>query len=67
MPSSLATGAKPVAFGAFKYYKIAIRKGIAMQRLVELYANYGQVGFKFYLRVDGKLSLTDAIKVLVLS
>jgi HK97 family phage major capsid protein len=60
----LAAGAKPIAFGDFSYYWIADRQGRSFQRLNELYAVTGQIGFKASQRVDGKLILPEAIKVL---
>ncbi|MDP3059053.1 MAG: phage major capsid protein [bacterium] len=57
-------GAKSIAFGDFGYYWIADRQGRAFQRLNELFAVTGQVGFKATERVDGKLILAEAIKVL---
>jgi len=63
MPT-IAAGAKSVAFGDFKYYWIADRQGRTFKRLNELYAKNGQVGFIGSQRVDGKLTLTEAIKVL---
>jgi hypothetical protein len=46
------------------YYWIADRQGRIFQRLNELYANYGQVGFLATQRVDGKLTLAEAVQVL---
>ena len=63
MPT-MATAAKAVAFGDFKYYWIADRQGRSFKRLNELYAANGQVGFLGTQRVDGKLILPEAIKVL---
>ena len=60
----IAAGAKTIAFGDFDYYWIGDRKGITVQRLNERYADYGQVGFLAYKRLDGKLILPEAIKVL---
>ncbi len=60
----LSAGAKPIAFGDFSYYWIADRQGRSFQRLNELFAATGQVGFKAMQRVDGKLILPEAIKVL---
>lgn len=57
-------GAKTIAFGDFGYYWIADRQGRSLQRLNELYAPTGQVGFRATQRVDGKLILPEAIKVL---
>lgn len=56
--------AKTIAFGDFSYYWLADRQGRSFQRLNELYAATGQVGFRATQRVDGKLILTEAIKVL---
>ncbi len=64
MPT-IAAGAKTVAFGDFKYYWIADRQGRSFKRLGELYAPNGQVGFLGSQRVDGKLILPEAIKLLV--
>jgi len=60
----IAAGKKTVAFGDFKYYWIADREGRVFKRLNELYAANGQVGFMATQRVDGKLTLPEAIKVL---
>ena len=60
----IASGAKTVAFGDFKFYWIGDRQGITFRRLNELYAENGQVGFIASKRVDGKLILPEAIKVL---
>lgn len=61
---TLAAGAKTIAFGDLNYYWIADRQGRSFQRLNELYAATGQVGFRATQRVDGKLILSEAIKVL---
>ena len=63
MPTA-AAGAKTIAFGDFKYYWIADRQGRSFRRLNELYATTGQVGFIGSQRVDGKLILSEAVKVL---
>lgn len=60
----IAAAAKTIAFGDFSYYWVADRQGRAFQRLNELFAATGQVGFKATQRVDGKLILAEAIKVL---
>ena len=69
MPSYSVRGydlktAKTIAFGDFSYYWVADRQGRSFQRLNELYAATGQVGFKATQRVDGKLILNEAIKIL---
>lgn len=53
-----AVSAKSIMFGDLSRYYIVERLGISMQRLDELYAANGQVGFRFSMRHDGKL--TDA-------
>lgn len=58
---AMAADAKSIIFGDMSYYWIADRVGRTMQRLVELYAENGQVGFRMYQRVDGKLILPEAI------
>ena len=63
MPA-IAADAKTIAFGDFSYYWIADRQGRSFKRLNELYAATGQVGFLASQRVDGKLILPEAIKVL---
>lgn len=65
MPA-VAAGAKPIAFGDFKRYRILDRRGLYFQRLNELYATSGQVGFLAYRRYDGKLLDASAIKVLTM-
>ena len=63
MPT-VAAGAKSILFGDMSYYWIADREGRTFQRLNELYAPTGQVGFLSFERVDGKLILPEAAKVL---
>ena len=63
MPTAAAS-AKTIAFGDFKYYWIADRQGRTFKKLSELFAATGQVGFMGTQRVDGKLILPEAIKVL---
>ncbi|OJF16819.1 MAG: hypothetical protein A6D91_11010, partial [Bacillaceae bacterium G1] len=58
----IAAGAKSVAFGDFSRYRIMDRLGITIQRLDELYAETGQVGFRCTFRNDGKLLLSEAVK-----
>ena len=60
----LKAGQKPILFGDLKYYWIGDRKGITFKRLNERYADSGQVGFLATKRLDGKLILPEAIKVL---
>lgn len=62
-----AAGALPIAFGDFSNYWIADRMGRTVQRLNELYAGNGQVGFIATERVDGKVILNEGIKLLQMS
>jgi len=62
----IGAGTKPIVFGDYSYYWIADRQRIAMQRLVELYAASGQVGFRMFTRVDGRLVLPDAARAFVM-
>lgn len=61
---TLEAGARAVAFGDFSYYWIGDRQGITFRRLNERYADTGQVGFLCTKRLDAKLILPEAIKVL---
>jgi HK97 family phage major capsid protein len=61
---TLAASAKAIAFGDFSYYWLADRQGRVFKRLNELYAVTGQVGFVASQRVDGKLVLAEAVKIL---
>lgn len=60
----IAAGKKAILFGDFSHYWIADRQGRCFQRLNELYAANGQVGFRATQRVDGRLILPEAIKCL---
>jgi HK97 family phage major capsid protein len=64
MPT-IAASAKSVLFGDFSYYTIAERSQRTLVRLNELYAANGQVGFRSVERLDGKLTLAEAVKVYV--
>ena len=61
---TIAAGAKNIAFGDFSYYWIADRQGRIFKKLSELYAANDQTGFVATQRVDGKLILPEAVKVL---
>ena len=60
----IAAGAKVIMFGDLSFYWIGDRQGITFKRLNERYADLGQVGFLVSKRVDGKLVLPEAVKVL---
>ena len=61
---TVAAEALPIAFGDFSNYWIADRMGRSVQRLNELYAGNGQVGFLATERVDAKVILSEGIKLL---
>lgn len=61
---TIEAGAKTIAFGDYGYYWIADRQDRSFKRLNELYAATGQVGFLASQRVDGKLILPEAVKIL---
>ena len=60
----VAGGAFTVAFGDFKNYWIGDRAGRTVQRLNELYATNGQIGYVATERVDGKVILPEGIQLL---
>lgn len=61
---AVASGALTIAFGDFKNYWIGDRAGRTVQRLNELYATNGQIGYVATERVDGKVILPEAIQLL---
>lgn len=61
---TLAAGKTPIAFGDLSYYWIADRQKRSFKRLNELFAMSGQVGFLASERVDGRLVLKEAVKLL---
>jgi HK97 family phage major capsid protein len=63
LPASGAN-AKSMIVGDFgRGYLIRRVNGIYMQRQNELHSDSGQVGFRAYLRLDGKAQLADAMRV----
>lgn len=59
-----AAGAKSIVFGDLSHYWVIERQPLAIKRLKELYSLQGQIGFTAYERLDGKLILPEAVKVL---
>ena len=57
---------KVLLFGDFSYYWIADRQNRTLKRLNELYAVTDQVAFIGTQRVDGKLILPEAMKVMAM-
>lgn len=65
MPSGLVDNQYEVAYGDFKRgYLIGDRIQIEVQRLVEKYAEFGEIGFMFRKRFNGQVVLAEAIKLL---
>lgn len=64
---TIATGKKVIAFGDMSYYWIADFGGLSFQRLNERYADIGQIGFRWYKRMDANVMLAEAIKYLKLA
>jgi HK97 family phage major capsid protein len=60
----VAPGSIPVMFGDFRFFWIGDRGKRVIKRLVERYADRGQVAFITTERVDAKLVLPDAVKYL---
>ena len=59
------TAADVAIFGDFKSgYRILHRLGMTVQRLVELYAEDGLVGFKAHFRVGGSVIRPNALRIL---
>ena len=61
---TVEAGAYAIAFGDFKNYWIGDRMGRTTQRLNELYATNGQIGYVATERVDGKVILPEGIQLL---
>lgn len=63
MPN-IEAGAAPIAFGDFSYYWIIQRQPLTLKVLKELYILDGEIGITGYERLDGKLILQEAVKLL---
>ena len=61
---TLEAGKSAIAFGDYSYYNIGDRGTRSFQELRELFAGNGMVGYVAKERVDGKLVLPEAIKIL---
>lgn len=60
--SSPAGDNRPVIFGDMSKYVVRFVSALAVRRLVERYADYDQVGYLGFMRADGELLDTAAIK-----
>ena len=66
-PNLAAIGAnsKSAIVGNFKRgYTIRRTNGVFMQRQNELHSDNGQVGFRAYHRMDGRVALADALRII---
>ncbi len=64
----IGAGTYPIVVGDFaKGYKIRDRSGIAVQRLVERYAEYDQTGFLLKRRTGGQVTMAEAFSCLKVS
>ena len=61
---NIALGSKSAIFGDFSHFWIGDRGRRSIKRLSEKYADSGQVGFIVSERVDAKLVVPEAVKVL---
>jgi HK97 family phage major capsid protein len=62
--AAVGANAKSMIVGDFnRAYWIRRVNGIYMQRQNELHSDNGQVGFRAYLRMDGKVVLADALRI----
>lgn len=67
MASSISAGAKVLLFGDFSKYLVRRVGTMRMRRLDERYADYDQVGYVAFMRIDGDLIATGAIKHLIMA
>ncbi len=58
--ADIGAGAKFIVLGDFSFYQIADRGLMTIQRLNELYAGTGMVGFQVTVRLDAKATITEA-------
>lgn len=58
--ADLGAGNKFIVLGDFSFYQIADRGAMTIQRLDELYAGTGMVGFQVTVRLDAKVTIPEA-------
>ncbi len=63
--AAMTTGNKTVIFGDMNKYVVRRVRDFSLLRLAERYADYYQVGFLAFNRIDGELLDTAAVKVLI--
>lgn len=62
--ADIGAGNVPVIYGDFSKYIVRLVNQFPLKRLVERYADYGQVGFLAFARWDGELTDASAVKKL---
>ena len=60
----MVSGEIPIAFGDFSYYWIIERQPLTINVLSEIYLIKGEIGFSGCERLDGRLILPEAVKLL---
>ena len=63
----IESGKKPIAFGDFSYLWLVERQPLSVKVLKEKYILEGQIGYAAYERLDAKLIVPEAGKVLQLA
>jgi HK97 family phage major capsid protein len=61
---TIAASKKVMVFGDISFFWVVDFGGFGMQRLDELYAASGQVGFRWFRRIDSRVMLSEAIQVM---
>lgn len=61
---TIAASKKVMVFGDISFFWVVDFGGFGMQRLDELYAASGQVGFRWFRRTDSRVMLSEAIQVM---
>lgn len=60
---NMGAGNKFLVVGDFSYYQVGDRGDMTIQRLNELYAGSGEIGYKVTARVDGKRLLDEPFNI----
>ncbi|QGG47402.1 phage major capsid protein [Heliorestis convoluta] len=60
----IESGKKPIAFGDFSYLWLIERQPLSIKVLKEKYILEGQIGYAAYERLDAKLIVPEAVKLL---
>ncbi|MBL4730782.1 MAG: phage major capsid protein [Sulfurimonas sp.] len=58
--ADFGTGNKFIVLGDFSFYQIADRGAMTIQRLDELYAGTGMIGFQVTVRLDAQVTIPEA-------